>query len=91
MTIYIRLDMDGLFCAEHLVKASQRRSLNLVRASPEHLMNASRRCSMNLVRGTVRALRECEPKTYRIFHQHLNTTKYTAVPVYNVLYDAIAL
>ncbi len=36
-----------------------------------------------------RALRECEPKAYRNFHQHLNTTKYTEAPVYNVLYDAI--
>lgn len=38
-----------------------------------------------------RTLRECEPKTYRNFYQHLNTTKYTAFPVYNVLYDVIAL
>lgn len=36
-----------------------------------------------------RALRETKPKAYRNFHQHLNTTKYTEAPVYNVLYDAI--
>ena len=41
--------------------------------------------------GVCRTLRECEPKTYRNFYQHLNTTKYTAFPVYNVLYDVIAL
>ena len=34
------------------MKASQRRSLNLVRTSPEHLTRASRRCSPSLVRGT---------------------------------------
>ena len=46
---------------------------------------------MNLVRGTVRALSECEPKVYRIFHQHLNVTKYPEAPVYNVPYDAMDL
>lgn len=30
-----------------------------------------------------------KPKDYRIFHQHLNTTKYTEAPVYNVLYNAM--
>ena len=41
MTIYIRLDMDGQFYVEHLVKASYRRSLNLVRTIPVHLMRTS--------------------------------------------------
>ena len=49
MTIYIRLDMDGQFYVEHLVKASQRRSLNLVRTGPEHLTNAGRQRSISLV------------------------------------------
>ena len=35
------LSLRGAFCAEHLVKASQRRSLNLVRAIPVHLERAS--------------------------------------------------
>lgn len=35
------LSLRGAFCAEYLVKASRRRSLNLVRAIPVHLERAS--------------------------------------------------
>lgn len=35
------LSLRGAFFAEHLVKASRRRSLNLVRAIPVHLERAS--------------------------------------------------
>lgn len=58
----------------------------------EHLVNASQMAKHELsAAGVCRTLRECEPKTYRNFYQHLNTTKYTAFPVYNVLYDVIVL
>ena len=92
MTIYIRLDMDGQFYVEHLVNASR---------MAKHELSANDTCALKedelkakyefSAAGVCRTLRECEPKTYRNFYQHLNTTKYTAFPVYNVLYDVIVL
>lgn len=92
MTIYIRLDMDGQFYVEHLVNASRMAKHELSANDTCALNENERKRSTNLVpAGVCRTLRECEPKTYRNFYQHLNTTKYTAFPVYNVLYDVIVL
>ena len=79
------------FHVEHLEKTIRRRSLSLVRTVPGHLMRTSEAKYEFSAAGVCRTLRECEPKTYRNFYQHLNTTKYTAFPVYNVLYDVIVL
>ena len=76
-----------------LIENERKRSTNLVQqVYVEHLVNASQMAKHELsAAGVCRTLRECKPKTYRNFYQHLNTTKYTAFPVYNVLYDVIAL
>ena len=52
------------------------------------LNESERKRSTNLVQQVYVEHLE-KPKDYRIFHQHLNTTKYTEAPVYNVLYNAM--
>ena len=63
MTIYIRLDMDGQFYVEHLVKTSRRRSLNLVRTIPGHLIRTSKAKFEFSAAGICRILSENESQT----------------------------
>ena len=92
MTIYIRLDMDGQFYVEHLVNASQMAKHELSANDTCALNENERKRSTNLVQQVyVEHLENASQRLYRNFYQHLNTTKYTAFPVYNVLYDVIVL
>ena len=92
MTIYIRLDIDGQFYVEHLVNASRMAKHELSANDTCALNENERKRSTNLVQQVyVEHLVNASQRLMRNFYQHLNTTKYTAFPVYNVLYDVIAL
>ena len=92
MTICIRLDMDGQFYVEHLVNASRMAKHELSANDTCALNENERKRSANLVQQVyVEHLENASRMTYRNFHQHLNLTKYTEAPVYNVFYDAIGL
>ena len=80
------------FYVEHLENASQMAKHELSANDTCALNENERKRSTNLVQQVyVEHLENASRMAYRNFHQHLNTTKYTAVPVYNVLYDVIAL
>ena len=80
------------FYVEHLENASQMAKHELSANDTCALKENERKRSTNLVQQVyVEHLENASQMAYRNFHQHLNLTKYTEDPVYNVLYDVIAL